>query len=444
MRTVRLLTTILLSALIAVFLLALAYSQDLQSFNLRGVEDGGGHHVGWTDDITLTVKHVDISRYPEVSIIFDARNRQNEFVFGLKGRDLLFFKDGVRKDILSLEKISARNSVPVDFVFVLDQTGSMIREVEVVKSNIGNFIKGLATKGIDYQLGLVTFSDSVESKHELTDNLSTFTGWIQRLEVAGGGDEKENALEALRAATTLRFRRTASRIIILITDALYHQQGEHGDGTTTFATQTIIPFLIAYGVRVYCVAPSQFPEFESIARGTDAKAFDIYSDFCAILNDCGNEITNLYALRFLLPSEVPARSARVKIERASDSRVLCDEELNLIDIEKKFVVDDVLFDFDKAFIRPQYVPALDRIAKLLQVYPLSILISGHTDDVGSDAHNQALSEDRAGSVKDYLVKAGCNSRRVSVKGYGKTHPVASNDTEEGRRRNRRVEIVLEK
>jgi len=423
-----------------------AYSQELQSFNIRAVGDGGEHRLSRLDDVTLTVKYVDISRFPEVSIILDARDKQNEFVPGLKESDFLSYicRDGVKRKILSFEKISSRNSVPVDFVFVLDQTGSMKRQIEVVKSNIGKFISNVASNGIDYQLGLVTFSDSIESTHDFTDNLNTFTQWVQQTSAIGGGDEKENALEALRAATTLHFRKTASRIFILITDALYHQQGEHGDGTTTFTTETIIPFLVAHKARVYCVAPSQYAEFQEIARKTDARAFDIYSDFCSILNDCGNAITNLYALRFLEPSDDLARPTHVEIRKAIDRQVLINEELSLIDVEKKFVIDDVLFDFDKAVIKPQYVPTLDRIVRLLNVYPLNIVIKGHTDDIGTEAYNQTLSEARANAVRDYLVRAGSNVKRMTVKGYGKTHPVAPNDTEEGRQRNRRVEIVLEK
>ena len=68
-------------------------------------------------------------------------------------------------------------------------------------------------------------------------------------------------------------------------------------------------------------------------------------------------------------------------------------------------------------------------------------IEGHTDNTGSDAHNQALSEKRAISVKAYLVNAGVNASRLTTQGFGSSRPVASNDTELGRSQNRRVEIV---
>ena len=69
-------------------------------------------------------------------------------------------------------------------------------------------------------------------------------------------------------------------------------------------------------------------------------------------------------------------------------------------------------------------------------------IAGHTDSIGSEEYNQGLSERRAESVKDYLVGKGVKAHRLSSKGYGEMRPVASNDTEEGRAENRRVEMVV--
>jgi outer membrane protein OmpA-like peptidoglycan-associated protein len=76
-------------------------------------------------------------------------------------------------------------------------------------------------------------------------------------------------------------------------------------------------------------------------------------------------------------------------------------------------------------------------------YPsLHIAIEGHTDSIGSDDYNQQLSERRAQAVRDYFVQQGINSSAVEARGYGKTEPIASNDTTEGRQQNRRVELIL--
>jgi len=106
---------------------------------------------------------------------------------------------------------------------------------------------------------------------------------------------------------------------------------------------------------------------------------------------------------------------------------------------------DVLFDTDKASLTPDARERLSKLAGILMAYPdpFQLEIEGHTDSTGSQDYNQQLSEERAQSVRDYLVQAGLAADKiVAVRGFGKTKPIASNDTPEGRQVNRRVEIVV--
>lgn len=113
---------------------------------------------------------------------------------------------------------------------------------------------------------------------------------------------------------------------------------------------------------------------------------------------------------------------------------------------------DVLFDFDSAAIRADAVPALRELAEVIRAHPgARVRIAGHTDAKGSEAYNQRLSERRAQSVRDWLVReAGLAEVAFLVRGYGETRPVAPNtkpdgsDDPEGRQKNRRVEVVIEK
>ena len=101
----------------------------------------------------------------------------------------------------------------------------------------------------------------------------------------------------------------------------------------------------------------------------------------------------------------------------------------------------VLFDFDKYDLRPEAYPLLDEAVSVLGQNPdMEVEIQGHTDSIGTADYNQALSERRAEAVLDYLVSHGITSYRLAAKGYGLTQPVASNDTEEGRAKNRRVRL----
>jgi len=104
---------------------------------------------------------------------------------------------------------------------------------------------------------------------------------------------------------------------------------------------------------------------------------------------------------------------------------------------------DVLFDFDKAVLKPDGKSKLDDLAAKVKGINLEVVIAiGHSDSIGADAYNQKLSVRRAESVKAYLVSKGVEPNRVYTEGKGEKQPVASNKTTDGRQKNRRVEIEI--
>jgi outer membrane protein OmpA-like peptidoglycan-associated protein len=106
-------------------------------------------------------------------------------------------------------------------------------------------------------------------------------------------------------------------------------------------------------------------------------------------------------------------------------------------------LSDVLFDTGKYTLRPLAREKLAKISGIVLAYPdLKLAIEGNTDSVGSDAMNQVLSESRASSVRDYLAKQNIPAASMTSQGFGKTQPVASNDSAEGRQQNRRVELIV--
>jgi len=105
------------------------------------------------------------------------------------------------------------------------------------------------------------------------------------------------------------------------------------------------------------------------------------------------------------------------------------------------VLEGVEFDFDKATLRPEAAAILDKTAASLEHWAnANIEVAGHTDSIGSDEYNMKLSQQRAETVRDYLISKGIAADRLTAKGYGETNPVADNATEEGRFKNRRVEL----
>ena len=108
-------------------------------------------------------------------------------------------------------------------------------------------------------------------------------------------------------------------------------------------------------------------------------------------------------------------------------------------------LSDVLFDFDRATLTPGAREKLSKLAGVLMAYPgtFRLEFEGHTDSVGSHGYNMRLSQDRAESVRIFIMQAGIpNDRLAGAVGFGKTRPVASNDTGAGRQMNRRVEIIV--
>ncbi len=106
-------------------------------------------------------------------------------------------------------------------------------------------------------------------------------------------------------------------------------------------------------------------------------------------------------------------------------------------------MSDVLFKTGSFELLPGARERLAKVSGIVLAYPsLHLQIEGHTDSVGGDEYNQSLSERRAGAVRDYLVQQGITADSIEARGFGKTQPIASNDTPEGRQQNRRVELVL--
>ena len=152
-------------------------------------------------------------------------------------------------------------------------------------------------------------------------------------------------------------------------------------------------------------------------------------------------------------SRLAAQQAQLNAQQADTDkaamRAKLSEQLNSIlqtrDSARGLIVSmsDVLFDTGKFSLKPGAREKLAKVAGILLAYPgLNIEVGGFTDNVGGDAMNQTLSENRADSVRDYLVQQGVPINSVSAKGFGNTLPVASNDSSAGRQQNRRVELLV--
>jgi outer membrane protein OmpA-like peptidoglycan-associated protein/Mg-chelatase subunit ChlD len=391
--------------------------------------------------ISLTIRNVDIGKFPEINIIVEAFNHYGEPLDTLLPNEVNVMENGKEKRVISVKKISIKERVPVDFVFVIDITGSMQKYIDATKNYISTFTTSLTRRGIDYRIGLILFSDIVEKVYPPIDNVLTFLRWLNPIRSYGGGDEKENALEGLAESCRLKYRPSANKVVVIITDAPYHQYGEKGEGRSRYTTKSIIKCLNDNEVRVFSIVPPKLREYQTISKATRGNYFDIDYPFSTILDNFSNQLTNLFAIKYR--TDMPAIPDSIDIALLNEAKKqLVRKTIPIVELGRKLIIENLLYKTGSAQL-PDSIRELDVLHEFMTNKPnVVILVEGHTDNVGSNRINDALSKRRAESVKRYLVKKGISPRRIKTVGYGERRPIASNATEWGRRLNRRTEIVI--
>lgn len=130
-------------------------------------------------------------------------------------------------------------------------------------------------------------------------------------------------------------------------------------------------------------------------------------------------------------------------DTADFQEFVVDIELKKLEVGTTITLKNIFFDYDKSSLRPESESELALVIEVLNNNPkIQIEISGHTDSIGSDDYNKNLSQERAKAIVDYLINKGIIQTRLSYKGYGKEKPIATNETDEGRQLNRRVEFKI--
>jgi outer membrane protein OmpA-like peptidoglycan-associated protein len=198
-------------------------------------------------------------------------------------------------------------------------------------------------------------------------------------------------------------------------------------------------------------------KLENQERETAAKA---EADRLKLENESRMATAGAEADRLKRENDAQRAASQAELDSAARQRaqLLADEAQLRVELLKQFNVilqtrdtarglivnmSDVLFDTGKSTLRPLAREKLAKVAGIVAGHPgLKLDVEGHTDSVGGDDYNQTLSEQRGASVRDYLTHEGMATDSVTTKGFGKTQPVASNDTAEGRQQNRRVELVI--
>ena len=393
--------------------------------------------------LRVQVRNIDITRFPKVGIIFDVFDRDYRFIDTLRREHISIRENDVEQEVIDLALITSSNRIPVDFVFVIDHTGSMGSQIDAVKQNIDDFTNRLSAKGIDYRLGLIVFDDNVASRHWMTDDIEEFKRWIDAIKAEGGGDKAENALEGLRAVTGMNFRTSANRVAILVTDAPFHRYNDdRGFGRTRYTETTISELLKREDIRVFSIVNPEIDGYWEISDRTGGRLFDIAKPFADILNDFVMTMTSLYTATYKSHSYLIPDSIEVELRIPTTGNV-SRKSFSVLEVGRKLVLDNINFSYNRYDIEEESEPELDYLVRLMLTRPkMQIKIEGHTDSIGDYYYNLNLSKRRAEAVKAYMVSKGIEPVRLFTIGYGEARPTAPNDSEEGRRRNRRTEFVI--
>ncbi len=393
------------------------------------------------EGLVLTIRNVDISEFPYINVIVEAFNEAGDPLDTLSDTDLTVLENGVEQPVISVEKISVNERVPVDFVFCIDVTGSMQTYIDGVRNNIINFTSSLVRRGIDYKLGLVLFSDVIKKGYPPSGDVIEFLEWLATTRASGGSDFNENALEALGTAARMEFRPSANKVIVMITDAPYHQKGDFGQGVTSFTTESITKFMSDRDARVFCIVPKNLHQYEKIVVGTRGALFDINQSFATILDNFSNQLTNMYALKYESRTAAIPDSLEIGI-LDRDKRQLTLRTIPIAAVGRKLIIKNLLFKTGSSDLNSA-VPSLDTIAMYMTRKPAVVIrVEGHTDSQGPEWLNKKLSQKRADAVKRYLIRKGIGSPRIRTYGYGESKPIATNETDYGRSLNRRTEVVI--
>jgi hypothetical protein len=280
-----------------------------------------------------------------VQLDFGLTDQNGNPVGNLRPDNVKVFEDGKEAKILDFRGVGQGR--PVDIVFVLDVTESMQPYIDAVKQNVISFAQDLQSNSRDYRLGLVTFEDYVVSaypdcncpyRNAFTSDVKQFTDWVGTLHAGGGGDIPEDQLDALSYAAKFPFRPEAEGIIIIVTDAPPHHDGDgsadsahdqafwdhhtRGQQVTDLTGTKVAEQLKKNGLTLYGVVPPPFiaPEYQEIVDATHGRSYNIITEegrFASLVREIGHSIATEYSLTYRTPRPIEDgtnRSVQLKID----------------------------------------------------------------------------------------------------------------------------------
>jgi flagellar motor protein MotB len=343
-------------------------------------------------------------------------------------------------DKFTVREFGADDSIAYDIVLSVDYSGSMDAILSAIFEGTEIFIK---MKFPQDRIALGTFNRTLDIKVPLSKDTSFLLSQYRSKRNDGFGlfsgvfDAMYGSINILKDTP-----KDNPKVVVILTDG--------DDNYSKKNIDSLIKRANALDAHVFCVAfgYSKDESLRTIAEYTGGKFYKAHSkeQLIAIFKDIYLSLRYFYRITYVPPTYWGYHHAFAAINVAGRKDSLVADGfydttgwLALSDT----VVRPINFDFDKAIIKPESYQTLDELVDLMLTWPnLKFDIQGHTDNIGSIEYNQSLSDRRAQAVYEALISRGIEERRLRYRGFGMSKPIAPNDTEDGRSRNRRTEFII--
>ena len=250
--------------------------------------------------LVCTIDTVMTSKYPDIGLIFEAQvEATGQKIGALQNENIFLSENGARIKQFTLGKDTTGGVTMADIVFVLDCSGSMGDDIQKVRNNINEFSDSLIARGVDFRLGVVTFSTTIDKVYDFTSDVELFKSWLASIQLWGG---VENSLGALYRATELSFRAQSKRTFVWITDEEYPVYP-----AINLTVQDVVNRLLFCDVTVHSISLTSLQTKWSnpIIEPTGGNFYDIYGNFRDILLDISRmKGSSRYLLTYKSPGAI--------------------------------------------------------------------------------------------------------------------------------------------
>lgn len=343
----------------------------------------------------------------------------------------------------SVREYSDQDGIPYELALALDYSGTMGANIDVLENAAAAFVK---LKRPQDRIAVVKFDRKPQLITRSTQSGSELLAAFDGKGLAGYGGYSAVYSGAKLGAEQLAIAPAEHpRAVVLFTD------GE--DNASTVTSSDLFKFCHANNIPIFTVAfgPANKDVLSDISSYTGGKFYQTYTpdELKSAFEDIYRSLRNYYVVSFKPLYASGKHTAELSITAPRSDRPLKATAIyntllsRVVGPTDEFEIGIIHFDYNKATIKPESERTIRALAELMEAQPrLKIEVQGHTDAIGTEEYNQKLSEERASAVRDALVSFGVDPKRLRSRGFGMSMPKASNDTEEGRQKNRRTEFVV--